>query len=42
MNRHSLDLSEAVDYHYDQFPPSGMDANKLIMPIASIGGARTV
>ncbi|MGR6432783.1 Fic family protein [Rhizobium sp. PAMB 3174] len=39
MNRPSLDLSEAVTYHYDQFPPSNMDANQLIMPIASASAA---
>lgn len=34
-----LDFSEAVDYHYDQFPPSRIDANQLIMPIASASAA---
>ena len=35
----ALDLSEAVDYHYDQFPPRYIDASRLIMPIASASAA---
>ncbi|MPT48741.1 MAG: Fic family protein [Sphingobium sp.] len=34
-----LDLSEAVDYHYDQFPPTQLDANKLMMPVAAAASA---
>ena len=34
-----LDLSDAVEYHYDQFPPHGIDAGRLIMPIASASAA---
>ncbi len=37
--RPGLDLSEAVEYHYDQFPPQAVDANRLIMPIASASAA---
>ncbi|ARO22876.1 Fic family protein [Rhizobium sp. S9] len=35
----NLDLSDAVEYHYDQFPPERIDANQLIMPIASASAA---
>jgi len=31
----SLDLSEAVDYHYDQFPPQQLDMASLIMPLTA-------
>lgn len=34
-----LDFSEAVDYHYDQFPPQVIDAGRLIMPLASASAA---
>lgn len=34
-----LDLTEAVEYHYDQFPPNGIDAGRLITPIASASAA---
>lgn len=34
-----LDLSEAVQYHYNQFPPRNIDAARLIMPIASASAA---
>lgn len=37
--RPTLDLSEAVEYHYDQFPPAQLDANRLIMPLASAAAA---
>jgi len=35
----SLDLSEAVEYHYDKFPPEQIDLARLIMPIASASAA---
>lgn len=35
----TLDLSEAVSYHYDKFPPEQLDAGRLIMPIASASAA---
>ena len=28
------DFSDAVDYHYDRFPPTSLDANQLIKPLA--------
>ncbi len=28
------DLTDAVDYHYGQFPPADLDAEKLLMPLA--------
>ncbi len=34
-----LDFSDAVDYHYDQFPPTEIDAAKLIMPLAGAAAA---
>ena len=34
-----LDLSEAVDYHYDQFPPKEIDANRIMGPLASASAA---
>lgn len=35
----SLDLSEAVDYHYDRFPPAGLDTGRLIKPLAAAAAA---
>ena len=35
----TLDLSDAVQYHYGQFPPDRIDAGRLIMPIASASSA---
>ena len=35
----TLDLSEAVDYHYGQFPPSQLDANRLMTPLADAAAA---
>lgn len=35
----NLDFSEAVGYHYDRFPPDKIDANRLIMPLASAAAA---
>jgi Fic family protein len=37
--RPGLDLSEAVEYHYDQFPPRHIDAGRLITPVASASAA---
>ena len=34
-----LDFSEAVKYHYDQFPPKSLDYAKLINPIAKASDA---
>ncbi len=34
-----LDFSEAVNYHYDQFPPTNIDSSKLIMPLAGAAAA---
>jgi Fic family protein len=34
-----LDFKDAVDYHYDQFPPRDLDTTKLIGPIASAAAA---
>jgi Fic family protein len=34
-----LDFSEAVSYHYDQFPPEKIDAAPLIIPLASAAAA---
>jgi Fic family protein len=34
-----LDFKDAVDYHYDQFPPKNIDANRIIMPLASAASA---
>lgn len=34
-----LDFSDAVDYHYDQFPPTIIDSSKLIMPLAGAAAA---
>jgi Fic family protein len=34
-----LDFSKAVGYHYDQFPPQKVDANPLIIPLASAAAA---
>lgn len=34
-----FDLSGAVQYHYDQFPPQGLDAMRLIRPLASASAA---
>lgn len=30
-----FDLTDAVQYHYDQFPPAHIDATKLIKPLAA-------
>ncbi len=30
-----LDLSEAVDYHYERFPPTGLDWARLARPLAA-------
>jgi hypothetical protein len=29
-----LDLSEAVQYHYDKFPPKSMDFGRLLAPLS--------
>lgn len=34
-----LDLSAAVQYHYDQFPPKTIDALRLIKPLAAASSA---
>lgn len=34
-----FDLTGAVNYHYDQFPPSSIDAMRLIKPLASASAA---
>lgn len=34
-----LDMSGAVDYHYGQFPPQGLDYGRLIKPLASASAA---
>lgn len=34
-----LDLSEAVSYHYGQFPPKELDARRLIKPLAAAAAA---
>jgi len=34
-----LDLSNAVDYHYDGFPPSKIDALKLVKPLSKAASA---
>ena len=34
-----LDLSQAVTYHYDQFPPTDLDARRLMRPLAAAAGA---
>ena len=38
-NLSELDFNDAVDYHYDQFPPDKIDANRIIMPLASAASA---
>ncbi len=30
-----FDLTDAVQYHYDQFPPANLDTTKLIKPLAA-------
>lgn len=32
---HDLDLSQAVDYHYDGFPPRDIDARRLMKPLSA-------
>lgn len=34
-----FDLSEAVDYHYDRFPPETLDMRRLIKPLSSAAAA---
>src|SRR5215207_10734114 len=34
-----LDLSSAVDYHYDRFPPTIGNYNRLIKPLSSAAAA---
>lgn len=34
-----LDLSEAVDYHYDGFPPTNIDKSRLIEPLVGASAA---
>jgi len=34
-----LDLSQAVGYHYDQFPPTNIDALRLVKPISAAAAA---
>ncbi len=34
MAPNSLDMSDTVQYHYDQFPPAEIDAARLIRPLA--------
>lgn len=38
-SRSALDLSEAVNYHYGRFPPTGLDAAKLLVPLANASQA---
>ena len=33
-NQGNLDLSEAVEYHYDKFPPKSMDFGRLLTPLS--------
>lgn len=35
----NIDLSDAVHYHYDQFPPKTLDALRLIKPLAAASSA---
>ena len=32
-NKPTIDLSGAINYHYDAFPPKSLDLNKLIAPV---------
>jgi cell filamentation protein, protein adenylyltransferase len=36
-----LDLSEAVNYHYDKFPPSSLDYNRLVAPLLAAASSLT-
>ena len=31
-----FDLSGAVHYHYDRFPPRALDYGRLILPLANV------
>jgi len=39
MNETTFDLTEAVDYHYNGFPPLNIDASKLLRPISEASSA---
>jgi Fic family protein len=39
MSALSLDMSEAVDYHYGSFPPTTLDYSRLVKPLATASAA---